>query len=1527
MGKKVKRTAKWDSVVAVLLIAFAIGGFYAASLQAEGKLQFAITGAFTESSGLPAPEQPVESMPSFFSAASQKTFKVAATNINSCTNLSTPGVYLLTAGISNTDASVCMNINTSNVTLDCQGNTIDGADTDGTYGINASSVPTSFAVNVTINNCTLTDWNFALVFSDVNYSTISNNTLTSNTATPIQFTRSAHNLIVYNNASFNTLNGIQMSINSSNNTISYNFVANNTYHGILIDTSAYNNIIFNNTVTKNVLDGIRIDQAAGLVNITNNQVTKNARDGIAGLVNSTLIYNNVLFSNTRRGIDLSSDANNNTMINNNITSNTDGIWLITRNNIINNNTIQLQSASGIRISSGDGANNISNNTITSNWRGIWISANPIPNNIILKNTINSNTQDGLLFGGSELNLVQDNIINYNANGTFLSTSRNNTFINNTISHNAVYGVIINANSNNSFFINNTITNNTYFDIAIISGSTNNTFKNTDVGLNSTIGLQTGQIYLRNATQASRPGDPVGLANIGKYQNITNGSNTVAAFVYINISYTNSDVSANPLAESSLVLARYNGTWETNTTTFTSSFGNDTTNNVYFANITTFSAVFGSDIFALLFDAQPPSVANISLNTTLVASAMFFTLNVSVTDLSRDNGNVKAFNASTSALEIIANTNIFQNTTLTANALGCRGDGNCTIFVNATDLFGNSNSTEKTVLLVVDNTTPSVINIVVDPTIVKPLAQFTLNATVTDTHRDNSAVVAWNVTRSALERVGSTDVFTNTTQTASSLGCLADGNCTIIVNATDQVGNVNSSEKTTVLRVDNTTPAVTNIVLSTTLVKPITVFTLNATATDTNLNNSRVRAFNESNASLEKVGSTDVFTNTTLTANILGCPADGNCTLRINATDLAGNANDTEKIVLLEVDNTPPAATEFSIDAGNSVRFSQIINVTVNVTDTHRNAANITFGNSTQLYMSQVGSTNIFYNTTNASSLGCIVGTCIIKVIATDLIGNVNSTTTLNLSVGNDLRQAAAQALGGSGGGGGTGMIGAQGNTIIIGELNAGDKRIVSGFDGITGIDSVTIISLSEVTGVSVTISSIMFVPKEIPLPAGTVYKYIDIGLQASDKNLIKGGEIVFKVSEAWLRDNKFDANEISLMHYDALAGSWQALPTQYIYESNGDRYFSSEVSGFSLFAIVGIAPRAALAEQVAEAAKGLAKKMQIAVSPAESTVKNIIPKISAFTLKINPVVLAATLAAVLGALFIYAGAGRINSGIKNVFERAAEARQTKLRKKKRLLSEWQSKQFLADIGRVEAELVKTEGLFGRKLQAALLLLVIIGIGALMAFGRAGFEMTEVTGAVASVSQIANSTSFSLVINVAILLLTITAIAGAAYYFNSSGRQAAPKALPAASKGQSLPKFTPTIVPSKKPAMQLQARRPLMQQATPRYVAWMQKDVKEAAKERKPTRPEKAEVMIPRPAPIRVPARPAFEFREEESLLQGTTPAHTEAKKEREEPKKRMPAEISKVAKSPRKHDFSKDVKLIKKMKIDIKEIENRLKNT
>ncbi len=82
----------------------------------------------------------------------------AANQINSCTTVSSPGDYILTASIINSGASSCINITSSDVLLDGSGFTIGGViseiQTGGVYVYN----PTTALTNVTVRNLKVTDW-------------------------------------------------------------------------------------------------------------------------------------------------------------------------------------------------------------------------------------------------------------------------------------------------------------------------------------------------------------------------------------------------------------------------------------------------------------------------------------------------------------------------------------------------------------------------------------------------------------------------------------------------------------------------------------------------------------------------------------------------------------------------------------------------------------------------------------------------------------------------------------------------------------------------------------------------------------------------------------------------------------------------------------------------------------------------------------------------------------------------------------------------------------------------------------------------------------------------------------------------------------------------------------------------------------------------------------------------------------------------------------------------------------------------
>ena len=138
-------------------------------------------------------------------------------DISGCSVLDTAGAtYLLNTSITDSSATACMNISANNVTLDCQGHTIDGDDV-ADYGIYVSrSVATT--TNITIKNCTLSDWNTTNIYLQ----NASENTL--------------------KNITSESSPGYGFYLDYSNNNLIENVTAKYNYYGLYIRNSKYNRI-------------------------------------------------------------------------------------------------------------------------------------------------------------------------------------------------------------------------------------------------------------------------------------------------------------------------------------------------------------------------------------------------------------------------------------------------------------------------------------------------------------------------------------------------------------------------------------------------------------------------------------------------------------------------------------------------------------------------------------------------------------------------------------------------------------------------------------------------------------------------------------------------------------------------------------------------------------------------------------------------------------------------------------------------------------------------------------------------------------------------------------------------------------------------------------------------------------------------------------------------------------------------------------------------------------------------------------
>ncbi|MCX8194272.1 MAG: DUF2341 domain-containing protein, partial [Candidatus Pacearchaeota archaeon] len=332
-------------------------------------------------------------------------------------------------------------------------------------------------------------------------------------------------------------------------------------------------------------------------------------------VNGTTVKNNEIRTTYDKGLYINQYSMNNTIINNNIT------------------VVSTTSISGVDVVSnshyGNFSNNIVNITCNGNCYGLYLNANNctldktivylghvggynqygiylssvsdsvVNNSLIVYNTTGSNGRGIILTGSSFRNIINNNTIYLNGSGGygFELSSSNNNFTNNKVFVMGTNsrGIQMSGTTANSTFVNNIITTNlsNVGSWAIYSDNVNNinnTFINTTIkGDNASADVNVsfrygGQIALKGVATSARPSNPGGYGNISKYINATNLSS--GSWLFLNVSYNDLDVSL--VDENSLFMARHNGTWETNTSKFASSFGVDTTNNYVYANITNFS---------------------------------------------------------------------------------------------------------------------------------------------------------------------------------------------------------------------------------------------------------------------------------------------------------------------------------------------------------------------------------------------------------------------------------------------------------------------------------------------------------------------------------------------------------------------------------------------------------------------------------------------------------------------------------------------------------------------------------------------------------------------------------------------------------------------------------------------------------------------------------------------------------------------------------------------------------------------------
>jgi len=412
----------------------------------------------------------------------------------------------------------CFTITADNVTLDCQGNSITGNTT-------GNAISALWRNNVTITNCTISNYSNGIFFLVSNNSQIINNFAYNNTY-EIYLVSSSNNSISENIIS-GGYEGIYLH-SSPDNFVIGNFVENTTYYGIYVFSNSNNNSIIGNNVSYNGMSGITVESSS----------------------NNSLSENLAKFNDA--GISLLSGAAFNRISYNLFENNNYGIYLDAGNNFIENNTIKDSTVHNL-YSYFVSDNIISGNNISGAMGGIGAFFLMGGNNSFTDNNVYGNAY-GLVFGASLGNRIINNLFQDNAYGTVSADSSGNNFTNNVVSS-------FDTDFYSQDSIDDLVINMTF------NGSSYPTTASFTVGGNITM----------NSSDAI---DSTGFVNISKYIHISNFSES--AWVALNISYA--DVMIDPENESNLMMYEWNETdWN-----LVPGSGVDNESKIVYANITSFS---------------------------------------------------------------------------------------------------------------------------------------------------------------------------------------------------------------------------------------------------------------------------------------------------------------------------------------------------------------------------------------------------------------------------------------------------------------------------------------------------------------------------------------------------------------------------------------------------------------------------------------------------------------------------------------------------------------------------------------------------------------------------------------------------------------------------------------------------------------------------------------------------------------------------------------------------------------------------
>lgn len=421
-------------------------------------------------------------------------------DISTCAILNETGAtYNLTADITNSATSFCMNISANNITLDCQGHTIDGNDA-ADYGIYLSR-SSEQTTNVTIKNCTLTDWDTeAIRVYNSHHNKIQDILFNSNPDYSV-----GNRYSDYNN---------YININSSNNNYAFyinygdhnNFTNINSYdestEGVKIWYGSYNKFLNSSfyrcgrgldfsSASGNILQNVNIINSTYYdfyISADSDSYCNHQFINVTGTDNKPILYFNetVNLNNWNNNFSeiILCNADNSIIDNLNMshTFQNNALMLVRTDNVTVKNSFFHNLKDGIRSwrLSGNWFYNITMDSISEYGLYMERSGTSLFDNLKI-----SNSYGGFYFPYSGAGHVLNNILINGTTNYGIRDGDTTIVANSTIINNANYGIYV--YDDNNIYYNLTLDSNKY-GFYLYSGSDNNIIRDCKITNSSTYGV-------------------------------------------------------------------------------------------------------------------------------------------------------------------------------------------------------------------------------------------------------------------------------------------------------------------------------------------------------------------------------------------------------------------------------------------------------------------------------------------------------------------------------------------------------------------------------------------------------------------------------------------------------------------------------------------------------------------------------------------------------------------------------------------------------------------------------------------------------------------------------------------------------------------------------------------------------------------------------------------------------------------------------------------------------------------------------